>query len=110
MKKFIAMIVIAITLGACSKSAGDNYVGTWVLDEGSVFSGAKPTPSISITKSGTIYIVKDIGKAQIVLGPCSGGATLKEDTKLYCQPAFSFGYDENTHKLLSPLGSFSKQQ
>lgn len=109
MKKLIVMIIIAITLGACSKLAGDNYIGDWQLDENNMLGKMPLMPVISIAKSGSVYVIKDVkGTYPIALGPCSGGATLKEDTKLYCQPTFAFAYDETTHKLLSPIGSFSK--
>ncbi|MBP7781676.1 MAG: hypothetical protein KA049_01890 [Burkholderiales bacterium] len=109
MKKFIAMIIIAITLGACSKSAGDNYIGNWKMDDSDTLGKMPSVAVLSITKSGSIYVVKDINNKE-ASGPsafalvCSGGATLKDDTKLYCRPDFAFSYDETTHKLLTPLG------
>ncbi len=120
MKKFIAMIVITITLGACSKSAGDNYVGQWQVDGNSTLgqnlqimskNANQPLilPIITITKSGDLYLVKDGNDSILKMERfCPTGATLKE-TKLVCNPEFELTFDATTGKLLTPtLGTFTK--
>ena len=121
MKKLIAMIIIAITLGACSKSAGDNYLGEWKMDGGvkNVF-GVPMTaaeeinawgslPIITITKSGDLYIIKTVNNSAIKMqNGCPTGATLK-DSKLVCNDQFEISFDQTTNKLLTAgFGTFSK--
>ena len=120
MKKFIAMIVIAITLGACSKSAGDNYVGQWQVDGNSTLGKTfltilkddkKPMilPTMTITKSGDIYLVKDSKDSILYIERfCPTGATLK-DAKLVCSPEFELTFDQTTGTLLTTSsGTFTK--
>jgi len=119
MKKLIAMIILAVTLGACSKSMNDNYVGQWQMDGNGLLgdmmqqSIAKDKsikmPIFNIVKSGEIYLVKDEGKSIIAVSSfCASGATLK-DSKLICSPQFEFTFDPTTGKLLTPtLGTFTK--
>ena len=119
MKKLLAMIIIAMTLGACSKSAGDNYIGEWKMDGNGVMGDMTKAmqvdksilnvPTFNLVKSGDIYLIKDVGKSQInVSAFCASGATLK-DSKLVCSPQFEFTFDATTGKLLTPtLGTFTK--
>ena len=121
MKKLLAMIIIAITLGACSKSAGDNYVGQWQSDGNGMSAqmvaamthqqvsaqDKKNMPIMIISKNGDIYkIVEATTKEPIAY--CPTGATLK-DSKLECAGQYEFVFDVTTGKLQSStLGTFTK--
>ena len=112
MKKFIAMIVIAITLGACSKSADDNYVGKWQMDEPegiTINKSEAPEPPmvIIISKNGDIYKILN-SPTNSTLKYCSSGATL-QDSKLVCSPEFALTFDSSTRKLMvTAFGTFTK--
>ena len=106
MKKLIALIIIAMTLGACSKSAGDNYIGNWKMDgKGTLLrmgfnsddsiNSMGTLPIISITKSGDLYMVKDINNPTMlkVAQMCPTGASLK-DNKLVCNAQFEIVFDQ----------------
>jgi hypothetical protein len=117
MKKLIAMMIIAVTLGACSKSMSDNYVGKWQSDGNGMFAAMmqqqvstkdkKNMPIMIISKNGDIYKIVEATTNEPI-AYCPTGATLK-DSKLDCAAQYEFTFDVSTGKLLTPtLGTFTK--
>ena len=120
MKKILSILAASLALGACSKSASDNYVGQWQMDQNgkpwqfisSLYKSADkstPLPIITISKSGDVYLVKDGNDSYLKMEQyCPTGATLK-DTKLVCSPEFELTFDATTGTLLTTsLGGFTK--
>lgn len=116
MQKLIAILAVSLTLCSCSKSAGDNYIGSWQSDGNGIFSAMikqqstqdkKNMPIMIISKNGDIYKIVDKTTNEPI-AYCPTGATLK-DSKLECAGQYEFVFDVTTGKLqTSTLGTFTK--
>lgn len=118
MRKVLISICVGFVITACSptNNATDNYVGTWLLDTNSgTGTSLKPNEKVEVTisNSGNLYLIKDAvnptAADNIMNMMCPTGATIK-DSKLSCSENFAFAYDANSGKLLSPLGTFSREK